>query len=352
MRPLLVGLSFIVAKNASTLPPMSEPAHYVLLESRGVSHFFSNWGGISTNFDLFWGPEHALAFVRKQEPVSGWDDEDDIEGGALLDPRNRTMLLFGGEGMGNPLKQRATLALMRRVWGPEWKLVWAREGIVSFADYLGVSRDAVRTWYPPSAPDLEELLGGHPEFTLGVISMRRPDGLVTLHPTECFADDLFDGPPSLLERLIASSGRTKLTLPLGGEDMTIGGVHLDVAARKADVWSVAGGETPAAWDGWQVTHHLDHFEVQENATEGALRFIPLPQHEVVNELAAMYRQPLDEGPDPHAMLEAMNPNRREGTVDPRFFTHTPHLVPHEERVRLLDRALVDFPQLWREDAAR
>jgi hypothetical protein len=331
---------------------MSDPAHYVLVEPRGVSHFFSNWGGISTNFDLFWGPEHALTFVRKQQRVPDWDPEDSFEGGALLDPQAKTMLLFGGEGMSNPLKHRVTMTLMRRVWGPDWRVDWAAAGIGGFADYLGLPRETARTVYPHSRRD-SRAFAARTKADSSVVSVRWPDGRVTLHPTgEDDVSDFLEYHPNILERLASLRSPSQLAVPVGVEGGAYSGMHLDVAARRADLWLAGVVDEPSVWDGWQLTHHVDRFEVQEEATGGALRFAPLPQQEVVEYLAGIYRRLSGEGPDPHAMLGAMNPDGKEGFVNPRFFTHTPHRVPEEERIRLLDRALAGLPELWRAEVSQ
>jgi hypothetical protein len=330
---------------------MSDPAHYVVVEPRGVLHYFSNWGGASTNFDLFWGPEHALAFVRKQEPVPDWAPEDSFDGGALLDPQGKTMLLFGGEGMSNPLKHRVTLTLMQRIWGPDWKVAWAAAGIGGFADYLGLPRETARTTYPRSRRDPQDFSPPE-EWTTAVLSVRWPDGRLSVHAIEDYAPRFFDYRPDVLERLALRKSPSQLSLPVGVEEGAYSGLHLDVAARKADLWVADVIDELAVWDGWQLTHHVDRFEVQEEATGGALRFTPLPQREVVDYLAGIYRRLSGDGPDPHAMLGAMNPDGKEGFVNPRFFTHTPHHVPEEERIRLLDRALAGLPELWRAEVSQ
>jgi hypothetical protein len=104
---------------------------------------------------------------------------------------------------------------------------------------------------------------------------------------------------------------------------------------------------------WPLSpHHLDRFEVQEEATGGALRFVFRPQHEVIEELVEIYRRMSDDDtdPNPEDMLEAMNPTGEAGSVNPLFFAHVPHHVPADECTRLLDCALANLPELWRADA--
>jgi hypothetical protein len=244
---------------------MSDLAHYVVVEPHGVSHFFSNWGGASTNFDLFWGPEHALAFVRKQEPVPDWDPEDSFEGGALLNPQGKTMLLFGGEGMGNSLKHRVTMALMQRVWGPDWRVAWAAAGIGGFADYLGLPRETARTAYPRSRRDPRDFSPPR-KWSTAVLSVRWPDGRLSVHAIEDYAPSFFDYRPEVLERLASQKSPSQLALPVGVEEGAYSGLHLDVTTRKADLWVADVVDDFDVWEGWQLTHHVDRFEVQEVAT--------------------------------------------------------------------------------------
>jgi len=97
--------------------------------------------------DLFWGAEHALAFIRVQRPVddAGWLDDVWAEGGAVLDLDRKHFLLYGGEDVLNdvPLR-RVYLEWLGRVWNG-WTVRWACEGIADLADYVGYPRDKVLT---------------------------------------------------------------------------------------------------------------------------------------------------------------------------------------------------------------
>jgi hypothetical protein len=58
------------------------------MEGRNYQLFYSHWCANTLPRDLFWGPNHAAAFIRIQRAVdedTGWLDEVWAEGGALLD---------------------------------------------------------------------------------------------------------------------------------------------------------------------------------------------------------------------------------------------------------------------------
>jgi hypothetical protein len=54
---------------------MGQRANYVLVEESGRwSLFYSHWAANTIDRDLFWGPDHAIAFVRAQRPTTEWLD--------------------------------------------------------------------------------------------------------------------------------------------------------------------------------------------------------------------------------------------------------------------------------------
>ena len=78
---------------------MGQRANLVLVEDGKYQLFYSHWCANTLPRDLFWGPEHAVAFIRLQRAVdeSGWLDDVWAEGGALLDLDRKRCLLYGGE---------------------------------------------------------------------------------------------------------------------------------------------------------------------------------------------------------------------------------------------------------------
>lgn len=66
---------------------MGQRANLILVEAGKYQLFYSHWCANTLPRDLFWGPDHAQAFIRIQRPVgdSGWLDDVWAEGGAILD---------------------------------------------------------------------------------------------------------------------------------------------------------------------------------------------------------------------------------------------------------------------------
>ena len=78
---------------------MGQRANLILVEKGKYQLFYSHWCANTLPRDLFWGPDHAQAFIRIQRPVgdSGWLDDVWAEGGAILDIDRKCLLLYGGE---------------------------------------------------------------------------------------------------------------------------------------------------------------------------------------------------------------------------------------------------------------
>src|SRR3974377_1344796 len=110
---------------------MGQRANLVLVENGSHQLFYSHWCANTLPRDLFWGPEHAVAFVRMQREgdESGWLDEVWAGGGAVVDIDKQTLLLFGGEDIlyDVPLR-RVYLECLARAWNT-WTVQWAHEGI-------------------------------------------------------------------------------------------------------------------------------------------------------------------------------------------------------------------------------
>lgn len=83
---------------------MGQRANLILVEGREYQLFYSHWCANTLPRDLFWGPEHAVAFIRIQRAVddSGWLDEVWAEGGAVVDLDRKHFLLYGGWSSGWP----------------------------------------------------------------------------------------------------------------------------------------------------------------------------------------------------------------------------------------------------------
>ncbi len=147
---------------------MGHRANLLLVREGQYDLRYSHWAANTLPRDLFWGPQHAIAFVEAQ-PAAGTDWLDDVwaEGGSVIDPGRRIFRLFGGEDLQYdvPLR-RLYVALLGAVW-QGWSVGWADEGIADLADYVGYPRERVLAREHDGIP---APIFGHPKSRVGSIS--------------------------------------------------------------------------------------------------------------------------------------------------------------------------------------
>ena len=327
---------------------MGQRANYVVVEEDGWKLYYSHWAGSTADRDLFWGPEHTLEFVRDQDPTSSWLDEVWCEGGALIDTVGKALLWFGGEDIrGDVARHRLTLALMRRIWSG-WSVHWAFEGLGAIADYLGVPRDQVRS--SPRDPPSQELehLRVDGDWSSTVVSLVSA-GRLSLHRIASGAHELFEFPPELPAALASRGGRAALQISLQGGDLIGGGAHIDMSARRIDLWEVDYHQDlqldAARWPGWQVEHHGDRFESQIERTGGALQVEPPSQAAALDDLGK--RLLTTSHFDPRKLLARMQEEHdgQEIQVNPHFLSYAPLELDEEERAKIFARAAAGLPLL-------
>jgi hypothetical protein len=326
---------------------MGQRANYVLVDEHGRwSLYYSHWAANTIDRDLFWGPDHAIAYVRAQKPTTEWLDDVWCEGGALVDVPRRTLLFFGGEGIRwDVLRHRLTIALMQCVWRG-WTVRWAFEGLGDVVDYLGVSRALVRSGRPDDEYEPHDHFFGDP-CVRSVISMRGADGRLSLATCSVNASDLASFTPPIVERL--AGGHNTITLPLHGEDALSSGAHLDVAARRIHLWEAdfcqdLRERLARRWGGWHLVHHGAEFESQLALTDGGLTLTPPSQDEVTSEIVSFLLR--SSKFDPTELLSRMSAAQPGATIEvnPHFFTYHPRELPEDERARVLTHALAGLPR--------
>jgi hypothetical protein len=264
---------------------VGQRANLIVVEGGVYQLFYSHWCANTLHRDLFWGPEHALAFIRIQRPVvvSGWLDNVWAEGGALIDLDSRNFVLYGGEDVlyDMPLR-RVYLELLAKTWAG-WMVHWAYEGIAELADYVGYPRDKVLT-KPVCESSVFEL--NPPEqrdWTNLVASVCFQDGTIRIFPLAGDLAAYLASGPKLADNVPRSGGLDRLNLDEWTKEFPGGGFHLELSARRLDFWAardVPGLEECVTrdWSGWVVCWHRDVYEAQLERTEGLLCF-PIPDRE-------------------------------------------------------------------------
>jgi hypothetical protein len=261
---------------------MGHRANLVLVEGAGYQLFYSHWCAIRLTTDLFWGPEHAVKFVRMQRPVdreTGWQDDVFAEGGAVVDLNRKHLLFFGGEDVLSdvPLR-RAYLELLARTW-PGWTVEWACEGIADLAAYVGRPRESVLNSreYDASSGRLQPPRDEHKRHTRLVGSARLPDGTVRLYPLLGDITYYLACGEKLVDAVGPTTGLPRLSLQDWTSSFPGGGFHLDLARRQLGFWKAS--EAPgivqrltSRWPDWDLRWHGDLFESQLEQTDGLLQF--------------------------------------------------------------------------------
>jgi hypothetical protein len=273
---------------------MGHRANLVIVRRGGYDLYYSHWAANTLPRDLFWGPTHALTFVRLQRPTGedGWLDNVWAEGGAIIDPDARVLRLFGGENIQYdvPLR-RLYLTLLATVWDG-WDVGWAHEGIADLADYVGYPRDRVITHKSdtvgtanlssPTERDWVDLVG----------AVRLIGGGIRLFPLAGDAIDYLLTGPALADAAVVNAAHDYLCLSDWTTSFPTSGFHVDVAARSVRFWSARDepGETnrvSARWPNWSVIWDRDRYEAQLDAAGGLLSFPERPAETLLNELVAI-----------------------------------------------------------------
>lgn len=258
---------------------MGQRANLILVEGREYQLFYSHWCANTLPRDLFWGPEHALAFIRIQRAVddSGWLDEVWAEGGAVVDLDRKHFLLYGGEDVlyDVPLR-RIYLELLAQVW-KGWTVRWAYEGIADLADYVGYPRDRVLSKGDRDSSDDTLTLPEQKDWTDLVASARFGDKTVLLYPLAGDVASYLCSGSKLVDNLHTPNGLPRLLLDEWTTAFPSGGFHLDLPAQRLEFWLARdapdiGNRVAKAWPGWKTQWHHDRYEMQLECAEGLLRF--------------------------------------------------------------------------------
>jgi hypothetical protein len=266
---------------------VGQRANLILVEGSGYQLFYSHWCANTLPCDLFWGPKHAIAFVRAQRLVdkSGWLDDIWAEGGALIDLNLKKLLLYGGEEFLYDVPLRRTyLPLLAHVWNG-WGVRWAHQGIVDLAERVGYPRDRVLTkdhrhstiasLAPPEQKDWTDL----------VASVHFGQGLLRFYPLTGDVASYLSNGPNLIDSFSATGGYPQLYLDEWTTEFPTGGFHLDIQAKRLDYWEARdapniGNHVAAAWPGWETVWQEDRYEIQLERAEGQLRF-PVPDRQIL-----------------------------------------------------------------------
>ena len=264
---------------------MGQRANLLIVEEGQYQLFYSHWCANTLTRDLFWGPEHAVKFIRMQREVdeSSWLDEVWAEGAAVVDLDNQVLLLFGGEDVPYdvPLR-RVYLDCLRRVW-KAWDVRWAHEGIASIADYVGYPRSKVLTQSKDKA--VCSLAPPEERSWIDIVaSIQWASDRVRFYPLAGDPEAYLSCGPSLLHSPEAEDGLERLPLGEWVEGFPTGGFHIELSSQTVEFWTARDAPDVLSpmtqyWPDWVVRWHKDAFEFQADRSKGLLQF---PAHSRVS----------------------------------------------------------------------
>lgn len=268
---------------------MGHRANLVIANEHGYRLFYCHWCAITLSEPLFWGPEHAIAFIEQQQPCAPdqWLDDVWAEGGAVVDTARRVLIIYGGEGLRYTIPlRRLYLELLRRTW-QGWAVRWAERGIVDMAEHVGVPRAKVLV--PEDYTDVSSELRTVELRDAGcVISARFEDGSLRIYSAANNANEYLAAGEHVVDWLRADPGQPALAWDDPGAELPYGGLHFDIPTRQIAFWSPLELERLddilASWPGWQIRWLGDRYEEHAALTDGRLRLVPPPEAQLIDEL--------------------------------------------------------------------
>lgn len=327
---------------------MGQRANLVILRDGDWQLYYDHWCANRIDTDLFWGPEHAEAFItqRKAQDKSAWLDEVWFEGGAIMDFDRRRLMLSGGEEILYEIPLRwATLALMREVW-QGWRITYATQGIVDIADYLDVPRSLVLVDRGPS--DYSRFTNpNHTTADDNLLLTFRRNGRSGARRLFGHPEALRFGPDHLVPLVVADD----VDALDWGSNRLLGGIHLDIDQKRLSSWWAA--PFPAAierqmeaWPGWRIDWLGDDFRRHAEVSGLDFRYSEPDWLGLQKGIIASLRQrAVYEARNP--ALESMAAIRSEGVEEVSISPWTSHtrgsVIMPAEKTSILDRLEARLP---------
>jgi len=326
---------------------MGQRANLVVRQGGKLELFYSHWCANRLPTDLFWGPDHALAFIRVQRRVGemDWLDEIWAEGGVILDADADAVLFYGGEDVMYDVQlRRVFLELMRRVWAG-WEVYWAHEGIADLADRVGLPRPVVLNPFRDD-PVLSLVSPEEPSWTETVGTIRWPAGRTLAYPLQGDPGEYLLAGEALLRAPGAAHGLERMVVADWIPDHPAGGFHIDVPERTVHFWTArpaaeAQPRAAAAWPGWAVHWLRDEFERHQELAGGSIELSVAPREELERRVIAMLLHE-STGSMAESVADLVDQHRREGKsveVNPLALRDDRLELPIDRRREILALAL-------------
>ena len=249
---------------------MGQRANLAIGNAGGYELYYSHWCANTLPRDLFWGPSHAFEFVsrqRKVDPVAGWLDTVWAEGGAVIDPASKTLMLFGGEDVLYDVPLRRVFLQFLHVAWDGWTIRWAYEGIADIAEFLGVPRETVIVESRDEDDCVQSLNPPEEKGWLQTIGTFLIDERLKIFPLPGLPEDYVLGGPDLLEASATETHFEAFDVSSWTNEFPLGGFHVSAAERRLHFWIANDcpnleSEAKSVWRDWEVVWHRDQYESQ------------------------------------------------------------------------------------------
>jgi hypothetical protein len=293
---------------------MGSRANLVVVGELGVELYASDLGAQVLDRELFFGPEPARAYIRRQVSQAqgaAWLDDLRAEGGVLMDLRAWRLVWFQAD-VELP-RRRLLLELMRMNW-PGWQVIWADEGLCTIADELRLPRAQVLSPEQQQAPPSLEP-PRDPGQTDSVLTARKDDGTLVCFPLAGDVSSRLQDLDALAAAIERAPGAPRLDLAAVTRTFPQSGAHVDLARREVGFWSANEQPSTVARlivknPGWRVVWRSDRFEWHLHVTDGALTFPPVVVDEALGGLkATMVADPAVRSEDRGATLSVAERER-------------------------------------------
>ncbi len=268
-------------------------ANYIIVTEESYELYYSHWA-LSLPFDLFWGPEYSLAFIREHEQRDRdhWLDEVWAEGGAVVDPLKKVLLLFGGEELEyNYSLRNIYLKLMKEVW-QDWKIEWADEGILELADYVSYPRNLLENHdtVPIKIREVNLNPPTYQERIESVGSIVTQEGKLQLYPLDQLATYYLQAGPSLLGETDQQIGYSHFDYAKWSDKFPESGFHIDIPQQTIHYWSMYHTaemyeKIQNKWLGWTIIWNDENYETQLTLTSGKLTFPIIDRQKLYEKIA-------------------------------------------------------------------
>ncbi|TDF95466.1 hypothetical protein [Paenibacillus piri] len=326
---------------------MGQRANLVIVHQDGYDLYYNHWCANTLPRELFWGPQHAISFVEAQSKIDETDWLDDIwaEGGVVIDAEKKLLLFFGGEEeLWSIPYRRIFLRLMQKVWG-DWELLWANEGIVDIAGYVGVSREVVLT---RQDDDLAEISLAPPEekdLVDTIVTITFDDEKTLIFPLYGGIEGFLLHGPKLLQSCNRSFGYKEFHIGDWTKDFPSSGVHLDFNNKQMDIWhadtfSNIIQRMKELWPDWEILEHNDQYEVQIQKTSGRLHFQDIDPNEILVEItSSLLRAPINPLDTLSSLVKKLQQDGKEVCVSEYALMHGDINLPEKIRQNIIQYAI-------------